>query len=65
MYIIIFFLNADNATLDNVFGQVLVSIVSFLGGSIAFGDQVNQHNDIDITASLAQIAKAKPTIFAR
>ncbi|OBZ87261.1 Long chain acyl-CoA synthetase 7, peroxisomal [Choanephora cucurbitarum] len=39
-------------------------IVSFLGGSIAFGDQVNQHNDIDITASLAQIAKAKPTIFA-
>ncbi|KAI8378292.1 hypothetical protein EDC96DRAFT_219864 [Choanephora cucurbitarum] len=53
-----------NLPIDNVFGQVLVSIVSFLGGSIAFGDQVNQHNDIDITVSLAQIAKAKPTIFA-
>ncbi|OAD03094.1 hypothetical protein MUCCIDRAFT_156051 [Mucor lusitanicus CBS 277.49] len=48
----------------NVFGHVLVAAVSLLGGSIAFGEEIDDEQSIDVAASLARIAEAKPTIFA-
>lgn len=48
-----------------MFGHVLVAAVSLLGGSIAFGEEIDGEQGIDVTASLAHIAEAKPTIFAR
>ncbi|KAL7319009.1 medium-chain fatty acid-CoA ligase faa2 [Mucor circinelloides] len=53
-----------NLPIDNVFGHVLVAAVSLLGGSIAFGEEIDGEQGIDVTASLAHIAEAKPTIFA-
>lgn len=48
---------------DNVFGFVLSSIFSFVGGSIAFGSEypASEH----LTSYLDVIAAAKPTVFAR
>lgn len=51
--------------IDNVFGHVLVAAVSLLGGSIAFGEEIDGEQGIDVTVSLKRIAEAKPTIFAR
>lgn len=51
-------------TIDNVFGHVLVAVVSLLGGSIAFSEEVNDTDNIDVAASLSAIAKSKPTFFA-
>jgi hypothetical protein len=51
--------------LDNVFGHVLTAVISLLGGSIAFGDEINEDNSIDISSCLSQFTKAKPTIIAR
>ncbi|GAN03959.1 conserved hypothetical protein [Mucor ambiguus] len=53
-----------NLPIDNVFGHVLVAAVSLLGGSIAFGEEIDNEQSIDIATSLARIAEAKPTIFA-
>lgn len=53
-----------NLPIDNVFGHVLVAVITLSGGSIAFTEQVNDIENVDISASLAAIAKAKPTIFA-
>ncbi|KAK4516475.1 uncharacterized protein ATC70_011447 [Mucor velutinosus] len=53
-----------NLPIDNVFGHVLVAAVSLLGGSIAFGKDIDDEQSIDVAASLACIAEAKPTIFA-
>jgi long-chain acyl-CoA synthetase len=38
--------------------------MSLLGGSIAFGDEVSDADNVDVAASLSSITKAKPTIFA-
>lgn len=51
-------------SIDNVFGHTLIAVVSLLGGSVAFAEEVNDSENIDITASLSTIAKEKPTIFA-
>lgn len=50
-------------SLDNVFGFVLSSVVSFLGGSIAFDNEcsASEHS----TSHFDVIVAAKPTIFAR
>lgn len=48
-----------------MFGHVLVAAVSLLGGSIAFGEEIDGEQGIDVTVSLKRIAEAKPTIFAR
>ncbi|EPB81223.1 hypothetical protein HMPREF1544_12064 [Mucor circinelloides 1006PhL] len=53
-----------NLPIDNVFGHVLVAAVSLLGGSIAFGEEIDGEQGIDVTVSLKRIAEAKPTIFA-
>ncbi|CEP07723.1 hypothetical protein [Parasitella parasitica] len=53
-----------NLPLDNVFGHVLAAAVSFLGGSIAFGDEFEDELHTDITQFLAHTAEIKPTIFA-
>jgi hypothetical protein len=51
--------------LDNVFGHILVSVLSVLGGSIVFSQDVNESGSVDIASALAVIAEAKPTIFVR
>lgn len=50
--------------IDNVLGHVLVAVISLLGGSIAFSEEVNDADNIDVAASLSSIAKSKPTLLA-
>jgi hypothetical protein len=50
---------------DNVLGHVLTAAVSFLGGSVVFGPEINGSDNIDVAAYLSLVAKNKPTIFAR
>ena len=45
-------------------GHVLVAVVSLLGASIATAEQVNDIENIDLSSSLAAIAKSKPTLIA-
>lgn len=49
---------------DNVFGHTLMTVVTLLGGSIAFAPEVNDTDTIDVSTSLSVIAKEKPTILA-
>jgi hypothetical protein len=51
--------------LDNVFGHILVSVLSVLGGSIVFSQDDGESGSVDIASALAVVAEAKPTIFAR
>ncbi|KAI8343063.1 hypothetical protein BC941DRAFT_344235 [Chlamydoabsidia padenii] len=51
-----------NLPLDNVFGFVLSSIFSFLGGSIAFGSEYSASEHL--TSYLDIVAATKPTVFA-
>ncbi|KAI7893725.1 uncharacterized protein EV154DRAFT_131201 [Mucor mucedo] len=53
-----------NLPIDNVLGHVLVAVISLLGGSVAFSEEVNDSDNIDIGVSLTSIAKSKPTILA-
>lgn len=50
--------------IDNVLGHILVAVISLLGGSIAFSEEVNDADNIDVAASLSSIAKSKPTLLA-
>ncbi|KAG0737272.1 hypothetical protein G6F16_010919 [Rhizopus arrhizus] len=54
-----------NLPIDNVLGHVLTAAVSFLGGSVVFGPEINGSDNIDVAAHLSLVAKNKPTIFAR
>ncbi|KAI8335538.1 hypothetical protein BC941DRAFT_399282 [Chlamydoabsidia padenii] len=51
-----------NLPLDNVFGFVLSSIFSFVGGSIAFNSEYSASEHL--TSYLDLIATSKPTVFA-
>ncbi|CAO3689174.1 unnamed protein product [Rhizopus stolonifer] len=54
-----------NLPIDHVLGHVLSAAVSFLGGSIVFGPEINDSDNIDIASSLSIVASNKPTIIAR
>ncbi|KAI8086575.1 uncharacterized protein BX664DRAFT_336179 [Halteromyces radiatus] len=51
-----------NLPLDNVFGFVLSSMFSFLGGSIAFDNEYSASEHL--TSYLDLVVAAKPTVFA-
>ncbi|EIE83757.1 hypothetical protein RO3G_08462 [Rhizopus delemar RA 99-880] len=53
-----------NLPIDNILGHVLTAAVSFLGGSVVFGPEINGSDNIDVAAHLSIVAKNKPTIFA-
>ncbi|KAG0175226.1 Long-chain-fatty-acid--CoA ligase 5 [Apophysomyces sp. BC1015] len=49
--------------IDNVFGHVLVSAFYSIGGSVAFGEEVDGDVKVDASAVLTVVAEAKPTIY--
>lgn len=42
----------------------MVAVISLLGGSVAFSEEINDSDNIDVGVSLSSIAKSKPTILA-
>ncbi len=50
---------------DSILGYVLIAAISFLGGSVVFGPEIDYSTNVDVAFSLSVIAQNKPTIFAR
>lgn len=54
-----------NLSIDSILGYVLIAAISFLGGSVVFGPEIDYSTNVDVAFSLSVIAQNKPTIFAR
>ncbi|EIE75685.1 hypothetical protein RO3G_00389 [Rhizopus delemar RA 99-880] len=48
----------------SILGYVLIAAISFLGGSVVLGPEIDYSNNVDVAFFLSDIAQNKPTIFA-